>query len=180
MANEITLNGEIAIYGGGTITLAGSTIGNAVISILAREGTGTARAWKIFDPTKASFLNTKTTLSYGDKVLVNAKVLPMDFPLISGVAPSTDTGVLTINAGESPKYFDISMTSRTKYAAPAFITGGGTITYEINGSAVADITAVNNYIDSLTDAALVVGKDYFTFVVNTTNNSAAVAEFNTL
>ena len=92
MANEITEIGQIVTYGGPQLTLLGSSLAAQVNAILIRQGSGAARAWKLFDPTKADFLNTYKVLSPGDVVLVNAKAVPMDFPVQAG----TSSGILSL------------------------------------------------------------------------------------
>ena len=92
MANEITEIGQFVVYGGPPLTLAGSDLASKLTSLLAREGTGSARGWKLFDPLKADFLNTKKEVKSGDILLVNAKVLPMNFPVlvVNGTQPMTN------------------------------------------------------------------------------------------
>jgi hypothetical protein len=88
----------------------------------------------------------------------------------------SDSGTMTVAAGESPKYFDVLVTSRAQYGEPVFTTGAGSVAYQINGIAAANVAALNSFINGLSDAALVAGSNTITFIVTSTNNAAAVVE----
>ncbi|WP_022821892.1 hypothetical protein [Hymenobacter norwichensis] len=136
MANEITEFGQIVTYGGSQLTLAGSDLASKINSLLVREGSGSGRGWRLFDSAQASFLNTKTVLNPGDVVLVNAKSVPIDFPVqTTSGGGGSDTIVLNGPSGETTTEFEETYTA-TSTATPtsAFSSGAGTIELYINGS----------------------------------------------
>lgn len=138
MANEITEPGQIVTYGGPQLTLAGSTLASKVTSILTREGSGSNRAWKIFDPTKSNFLNTKQILYPGDIVLVNAKTLPMDFtlPATNSNGGGTPLSYPITETASGPNYeIDVQVDASNNYLPSfAFTSGTGTLQMQLNGS----------------------------------------------
>jgi hypothetical protein len=183
MPNEITLPGQIVQYGGPTLTLAGSVIGNAVASILTREGTGSGRGWKLFDPTKASFLNTKTVLNDGDYVIVNAKTLPMSFP-VKVASNAGDTLVIDIAAGsvqspESRSY--VLNTYPMTLAAPVFkdssgVVTAGTLNLYLDGGAAMSYVAFNTVIAALAESEYQANTHTYTFSASINANTAGSLE----
>ncbi|AMJ65032.1 hypothetical protein [Hymenobacter sp. PAMC 26628] len=137
MANEITEIGQLVPYRGPVLTLLGSDLGNNLKSLLVREGSGAARGWKLFDPTKADYLNTKKVLNPGDVVLVNAKALPMDFPVQTAGAgggaiswpPFGDTG-----NGPTTEIAGEVNSSQAYLPSFAFTAGTGTLEMQLDGS----------------------------------------------
>lgn len=136
MANEITQPGQILTYGGASLTLFNSVLASKITSLLVREGNGSARAWKLFDSSKADFLNTKKILNHGDIVLVNAKSLPMDFDVL---APSTSGPISTApysEAGNGPitEFDGQFLDTDPRTPSFAFSSGVGTLQMQVNGS----------------------------------------------
>jgi len=125
-----------------------------VVSILTREGSGTTRGWKIFDPTKADFLNTKKILYPGDDVLVNAKVLPMDFP----VQLASSELNLTLEEGVQRVPLTVDIAEKVGSWKVASITGISSPTYLLNGSAPAALSVNQVLILALNDVLEVEGE----------------------
>lgn len=140
MANEITEIGQFATYAGPQLTLAGSDLASKLTSLLAREGSGTARGWKLFDPTKSDFLNTKKILYPGDVVLVNAKSLPMDFPVPVAGSGGGSGGSISwplFTEGSSGPYTELDGlvdVSQAYTPSFSFSTGGGNLQMQLNAS----------------------------------------------
>jgi hypothetical protein len=176
MANEITEFGMSLVYGGPQITLAGSDLGNKIDTLLLREGSGSARAYKQFRSGRADYLNTKKVLNPGDNVTVYAKTLPMDFPVQTAGASSSDTGVFVAPAGQAQTLFGSLITSRFQFGAPVFTVGAGSVAIQLNGGAFLAYDAFNSALAALSDAQVQAASIPFTVRLTQTNNAAATVE----
>jgi len=181
MANEITEIGQIVTYGGPTIDLAGSSIASAIVSLQAREGSGSARGWRLFDPTKQPFLNSKKQLVDGDVVLVVAKQLPMDFPVkVTATTTSIPVGLL-VPAGSGTTPFEQSVVLQTymlTYTSAVLTntstgaTESGTVTFRLDsGTTVLDFAAFNAEVAAIPIDEIKSGQHTYSIVVSVPSNS---------
>lgn len=183
MANEITQSGQLIQYGGPTLTLAGSKVGQDARSILARVGTGTSRGWKLFDSTQAAFLNTLTTISDGDFVLVNAKQLPMDFPVkVGGVAqPDYDvypdipegTGTSPYVIQEFLTFFGVQFGEPVLQNAATKAVEPGKVSFQLDGGNELTYAQFNAALSAIPESECADGSHTYLLSVSVTSNAAA-------